>query len=267
MEKDNIFDLMDAYIISLKNKQNQFNKTYNLLKKAGLKNVQKFEAINGNELVMTLDPVGYKHPVVNVSLVAQYSINNVRYSHREIPSKGVIGCYLSHITLWKKLLESDKEYMLIFEDDAVPQENNLDIKIKELINEKSDFDIILLGNEIRDTIPLKNKSKNLRKCIFFFGLHAYIISKKAVKKLIKYIFPIDIQIDSYISLYNKKDSEFNVYHTINKYVVQSLHKSSLQDICVSCYMLDIKDNCISKKYIIFALVFILIIYVFIYKNH
>jgi glycosyl transferase family 25 len=262
---------IETYIISLKKDEINCNNVIKNLENSGIKNIKKFNAINGKDLSMTLEQIGYKHPFVNVSLSGQYSIYNGRKEHKELTSKGAIGCYLSHVLLWKKLVESENEYMLIFEDDIVPLYINSNEKINELLNESNcDFDILLLGCNCRD----KNKievSKNINKCIFFFELHSYIISKKAAKELLKYIYPIDMQIDSYISFYNLINPNFKTYYSKKKLFRQSKHVSNVQNRCFTCYFLELQDKKISKtlfyKFILCFIIFILLIYfIFIKKN-
>jgi glycosyl transferase family 25 len=237
---------MKKYIINLKKDKDRYNKSILRLNNSGIKDVKRFDAINGNELIMSLEPIGYKHPFVNVSLTAQYDIYNGRKQHKELSSKGAIGCYLSHLMLWKKLVESDNERMLIFEDDIVPLDINLDVKINNLINEKDDFDILLLGHRIIDKDTTK-VSENLSRCIFFFNLDSYIITKKAAQKLLKFAFPIEMQLDSYIPYYNLIDKDFKVYYSDEKLFKQERKdKSNIQEFCLSCFFLEVKDKHYNK---------------------
>ena len=258
---NNKLNKMETYIISLEKDEIKCNNVIKNLENFGIKNIKKFNAINGNDISMTLEPIGYKHPFVNVSLSAQYVLYNGRKEHKDLPSKGAIGCYLSHVLLWKKLVESENEYMLIFEDDVVPLYINSDEKINELLNElNSNFDILLLGCDCRDKKKIE-VSKNINKCIFFFESHSYIISKKAAKELLKYIYPIDMQIDSYISFYNLINPNFKTYYSKTNLFKQSKHISNIQKICLTCFFLELQDKDINKKKIyIFILSFVIFIF-------
>jgi hypothetical protein len=72
---------IETYIISLKKDETKCNNVIKNLENSGIKNIKKFEAINGKELNITLEQIGYKHPFVNVSLSGQYSIYNGRKEH------------------------------------------------------------------------------------------------------------------------------------------------------------------------------------------
>lgn len=259
---------MDKYIISLKKDQNRYIQSMKYLQDAGINNVKKFEAIDGNELELTLDNIGYKHPYVNVSLSSQYNLYNGRTKFRELPSKGALGCYLSHVTLWKKLLESNNDYMLIFEDDIIPLDNNLDDKINKLILEKDDFDILLLGYKIEDKETIK-VSDNLSRCTFFVLLHSYIISKKGAEKLLKYVFPIEMQLDNFIAFNNLLNKDFKTYYCNKMLFKQSIHKSNIQNYCFTCFINLLKDKHITRLLLpslIMYLIYLLFIIICIWKR-
>jgi GR25 family glycosyltransferase involved in LPS biosynthesis len=100
------------------------------------------------------------------------------------------GCFESHLLLWKKILkEPDSLNFYIFEDD-VEITGNIHTTMP------IDFDILFLGHiaETKGELIFKN----IYKSVFPRGLHAYIISKKGIKKLLQYfetfeefILPID----------------------------------------------------------------------------
>ena len=55
----------------------------------------------------------------------------IRDYHYEINTMGAIGCYLSHIEVWKKIKEDKNcNYGMIFEDDVIVK-HNLKQKILE----------------------------------------------------------------------------------------------------------------------------------------
>lgn len=103
--------------------------------------------------------------------------------------KGVIGCALSHINLWKQLLNDEtNDYYVIIEDDVTLAENfseKLNIAIKKF---KESADFLYLGAfSIKDQNIYANKleiiKKEGEKCECTWG---YIINKNACKKLLNY---------------------------------------------------------------------------------
>ena len=109
--------------------------------------------------------------------------------------RSFIGCALSHIYLWKELIESNNDAYLIFEDDANLEDNFL-YKLYYLLNNKIE-DIIYLGHHYwRNRLDeYKNKvdeTKFLRLISHdpsstMGGLFGYIISKEAANKILNFI--------------------------------------------------------------------------------
>lgn len=111
--------------------------------------------------------------------------------------KGVLGCALSHLTLWEELSNSEKEACLILEDDA-KLEPNFEKKWDRIYSElRSDpnWDIIFLGF-FDDTLENQIKYRDSLVCegvmkfapVMRFeggGTHCYCIRKKAANKLLK----------------------------------------------------------------------------------
>jgi GR25 family glycosyltransferase involved in LPS biosynthesis len=142
--------------------------------------VEFFKAVDGKELTLT-DEI--KHMFRN---------NNHGYKC------GIIGCALSHINLWKQLIESDENEYIIFEDDEEFQDD-----MKEKIShalaqvDGKEWDILYLGfiiwNDKRDPIKKSLWNNNLPKVTPFDnnfwggGTGSYIISRSGAKKLLDWI--------------------------------------------------------------------------------
>ena len=114
--------------------------------------------------------------------------------------KGEIGCYLSHLMLIKSLLNINTGYTVIFEDDFKIIDNNLDLKINDILSSIDiDFDILYLGN-------LNNNHSNLYKNNIYYinlqqplwGTHAYLINNKNIKKIYNSLLNMDKAIDNKI---------------------------------------------------------------------
>lgn len=128
-----------------------------------------------------------------------------RYYHKDF-TKNAIGCFLSHIDIYKCLIEDpDADYYIIFEDDAYPTTKNIQSIILNIIESQDShsWDIYLLGGYIFESAYC-----NIHLCnqvYYFWGTYAYIISKQAAKKILKHIYPIDMQIDSKLSKMSKQN--------------------------------------------------------------
>ena len=158
----------------------QMSKQFN---EVGLDNAYTiFKAIDGNELEPTLE------------LKLLFDGND--FGNRS----GIIGCALSHLKMWRELLEDkDNNYYVIFEDDftltPVFKEN-----FTKLTPEFEKTEFLLLGyhmyenkretvKAIYDVIEPSTvfKVAPLNKDLYIGGFFAYTINKVGAKKLIDYI--------------------------------------------------------------------------------
>jgi glycosyl transferase family 25 len=191
---------LELYLINLEHRKDRFNLTNNLLKNYDFNGVNRFPAVNGknitvNELNKIVDPTSMKS-----------ILDNYRTEHHEL-SYGAVGCYLSHINIWEKFKFDNIDYIIIFEDDALPNFTFYDLQeiVKNYVPD--DWDIIFFGgifngnNYINDYVI---------KITTFYQTHAYIINKKGALKLLSKVFPIKKQIDSFLSDLSS-NNEVNIY--------------------------------------------------------
>jgi glycosyl transferase family 25 len=150
---------------------------------------------------------------------------------------GEIGVFISHLRIYKKILELDVSHAMIFEDDAVFEpnfKNNFDLCFKHT---PSDFDIFYIGcffnnNTLVDNMFCNTLFRNCKKeeiyinqhikiPNFFLGLHSYLISRKGAEKLVNYIDKnISTHIDATIyKLFS--DNKLTIYSTVERLVYQT----------------------------------------------
>jgi len=125
-----------------------------------------------------------------------------RTSHDHL-TRGMIGCYLSHLKVLEMIQDSSKPYGLVLEDDAVFSSDIYSSSIKSVLtNMPEDWDVILLGRW-----PLDEKNEiNYVKVNRFWGTHGYLINKKGASKIIENGgIPIDDQIDGVMGKLARED--------------------------------------------------------------
>lgn len=112
-------------------------------------------------------------------------------------TKGEIGCALSHINVYKKIIEEDLPYALILEDDAI-----LNIELPKFLScfEKQKKEGITLLTA--DFYYCENKKFNIDNFEVFKVLKAvratgYIITNNTAKKLVKFLLPIRYEADMF----------------------------------------------------------------------
>jgi GR25 family glycosyltransferase involved in LPS biosynthesis len=204
------------------------------IKKMVKYHVERFEGTN----VKKMKNQEYLHYFTNKA------ISDVRRGYKvrdEDLSFGGMGCALSHIRLWKKLVEdTNTDHFIIFEDDIVVNDSFIDTMIGtyQTIKKTLDSDIDLLTfTQInrRNEDKIATSIPGVYKRDHFWGLCAYIINKKCAEKLLKNIFPLKEQIDSYIS-YQIHRKKLNVYSSdLNLEMDYTVAlDSQIQTKCVEC---------------------------------
>lgn len=183
------FDTNNIKIINLKKRTDRKQNVKIQLDKLGIYNYEFFEAINGYEI---------KESEKIIEIQELFRNNDFSYK------KGVIGCALSHIELWKKLVnDNNNDYYLILEDDI---EFNPYFKTiyDGLTQYLKNIEILFLGyhmyvnvtKEIKEDYSLlKNEIKlqDFNDNLSLGGFFSYSINKKCANKLLEYIEKNGIQ--------------------------------------------------------------------------
>jgi GR25 family glycosyltransferase involved in LPS biosynthesis len=122
--------------------------------------------------------------------------------------KAIIGCYMSHITIWKQIVEEEGNYFLILEDDVrleagwmtrwnrattcIPADAELlywggvlppnKMALSSVLVPVNDYWAYIRPNTLCNKTPLP---------IFHFCTYSYVITKAGAKKLLDYIATLD----------------------------------------------------------------------------
>ena len=208
------------YCINLKHREDRWERFSSQPELAKLKaryKFERFEGINGAAIDIQNDS--------RISLRTKRNIkDHIRRDHEELDSAGGVGCYLSHTSVWKKFLERDEPYAIIFEDDAVippgfTERFHAAMKDVTLLPSMPD---IWSFSYVHDYYyeskgkPLPATVKNYvygpwttRVCTTFTG---YLITKAGAQKLLETAFPIDMHVDMYTCLVGEVGKILSVKH-------------------------------------------------------
>lgn len=117
-------------------------------------------------------------------------------------SRGTIGCYLSHRSVWEQIAKSKNDYALILEDDADFKPSQVDA-VKRVVEDVSRFDknwnVIIIGQETKLAAKDRKAPKGFYVPSQCFGLHAYLLSKRGAEHLIAASLPIVDPVDLYVT--------------------------------------------------------------------
>ena len=210
----------EVYLMNLKRRPDRLERFMTYYNTSDMKryNIMKFEAIDGSVLDVNTVPLS---ELARLEM-KQLETTGFRYKHYQL-TKGAIGCYLSHVKIWENIMKNNYERVLVFEDDARPPPNFLKALKINMKHIPQDWDIVLLGKLCNECEEYENYYKVNR----FMLTHAYLITKKAIEKIIKTdtLFPITQQIDAYMS---ELSSHINIYAVKRDIVRQGNSRTDIQ---------------------------------------
>lgn len=133
-----------------------------------------------------------------------------------------MACMLSHITILKKFVKSDKQYIIIQEDDCIllqklpTCDNDIDNILKDINTDYENTDIIYLTKRIHN-----NKNYEVTQAI---GTEGYIVTKHGAKKIIEATYyenkPIDWIIEAYC-VYGRKIIRDKISNRKNHIIIKA----------------------------------------------
>jgi glycosyl transferase family 25 len=158
-----------------------------------------------HEFVDTVDGQGLSDREINtkygVETFPPWSSFNARHL-----LKGEIGCLLSHLSIYQRMIHEDIECACIFEDDN-DFGQDVDILLKENLLLKIDWELLLIGHSGRSNNPLRGAEHSSKREHVFglyhiakpvevpFGTYAYLIKKSAAQKLLQRAYPLRMPMD------------------------------------------------------------------------
>lgn len=172
-----------TFVINLQQYPNKKQFILDQLQKHNINNYEFINAIDGNTLSDDYISTIYDDDACN---------NQIKRSM----AKTEIGCVLSHLSIYKNIIENDIEYALILEDDAVL--SNTTKNFPDLLT--NDMDILLLGHQVGGVellYPQFNISSYSVTNIdhVTYGAYGYVITKSGASKMLQLFSKIQYPID------------------------------------------------------------------------
>jgi len=199
----NVLSEFPVLVVNLNRRQDRWNSISEHLKSKNITNFEKFEAVDGRELTLTNE--------------LKYLFRGNDFNFR----RGVIGCALSHIKIWRRLINDPKNnYYIVLEDDA-ELVDNFDSKLNlmlQYIKQHSCPDVVMLGHFFMNGKPERSNEHPSGFELFDFnnfrgGTYGYIVSKAAAWKYTQIVNTDGVQngIDWFMKLNHQK---VNIFITV-----------------------------------------------------
>jgi glycosyl transferase family 25 len=191
------------FVINLERTKNRLDTFYPNMKKKGFDSIERIEAVDGLKIDLNSAPL---------SVRTIYDLKKPRYDCRLINTKGAVGCYLSHVKVWQHMVDNNIESAIVIEDDMKPLKTREFLENEILSKMPLDADYLVLryqsytpgGDKVEPFwIPVKSN---------FFSTEAYFVTLKGAKTLLKYAFPLEMNVDNFVGvLAGVHPEEFKVY--------------------------------------------------------
>ena len=148
--------------------------------------------------------------------------------------KGEVGCFGSHYLAWKYLVESDLDYLTIFEDDIILHDNFLEIYNQSLNNLPRNWDVFSIfidANQLDRFDRSHEINYYIAKGYQDWSTLGYVVSKAGAQKMLDFVKNNGISqpVDWFI-FRNGREGAFNVY-TLPRHIkcpMQIDHRHSSQ---------------------------------------
>lgn len=231
--KKNIFD--QIYLINLDRRPDRLERFMNSLDNSDMKDMKvlRMNAVDGSEIDITRVPLSDTAK----GELKQIETTGFRSKHYQL-TRGAIGCYLSHIKVWKDIVEKGHKNGLVFEDDVTLPENMYARMMSSMKGVPDDWDVLLFGFHCKEC----ENMKTYRKVDRFILLHTYAISYSGILKMLKTnsLFPITQQIDSYMS--ELSPDILNIYTVKNPIINQNGSRTDIQMPIIKKKNVDVNDR-------------------------
>ena len=176
------------FVICLESEKDREQTISNHLTDLGL-NFEILPAVDGRK-IKDLAEVGYSESVA------------VEILGRPM-GKGEVGCYLSHLTIWKKMVEENISKTIVLESDALLTDESLKT-LRALENYQPTPELVMLYYRecypsIWGQLSITEKTKLVRFSNKSSCTTAYMLSLAGAEKLMKHSLPIHLPVDDYMT--------------------------------------------------------------------
>jgi GR25 family glycosyltransferase involved in LPS biosynthesis len=180
-EKDGIYiknlvEKTPIYVVNLERRPDRWEKIKTQLIKEEINNFHKFKAVDGSSLEITKE---------NIDILKIFKDNDFKYT------QGNIGCALSHLNLWKQLIQDKDNYYYIVMEDDIDLIDDFKLKLNLTLHYLYDnpkIDIHFMGHNLWWKFTTKNtefpKFQEMEIKKYNGGAFGYIITKAAAAKFI-----------------------------------------------------------------------------------
>lgn len=114
-------------------------------------------------------------------------------------TRPAIGCFMSHLAVWRWMLKTKLPRVLVFEDDAVPAAGFDAARFRDVVATAKSDELTFVGQRIMAGMAEPAANSGLGRLYYFNGTFAYLITRDVAARLLGYLGQPRIHIDHQIS--------------------------------------------------------------------
>jgi GR25 family glycosyltransferase involved in LPS biosynthesis len=185
--KDVMIKLLNKYNVSVEKKINDIeNKMYINKFPIYIINLRE-DIIRRNYIRVIMEKMNINYELVIVERIQEEDYQSIKNRALKKITKGMFGCFLSHMWCLQNAIKNDYSKFIIFEDDIIFHKNFHSL-FEEIIEKNKDIDILRLGS---CDFHFKENIKTLHDNIYIpvqsaCGTHGILFSKSFAKKIFDY---------------------------------------------------------------------------------
>ena len=197
-------------VINLDHRPDRFSALYAHMASVGLDKLVRVPAVYGADLTSANVSDFLGRPAS--------TIDGAPLSHLTL-TRPAVGCFLSHLAVWRWVIDSNLSRVLILEDDAKPVSNFDVAHFRTVLTSlPKEADLVFAGSIIMHGLADQATHANLARVFYFNGTFAYLITPAGCRRLIDYLDPPHWHIDHQISkvLFERR-VVFSAYRTVPEF--------------------------------------------------
>ena len=182
---------LPVIVINLPRRVDRWETLCRRMNGAGLTRLIKAPAIDGMDL-----------PGAHIAALTGLDGKNVDEAPRSHLSltRPAVGCFLSHLAIWRRLIDENLPRALILEDDAAPTAICSGEKLQSaLAFMPDDAGLVFPGLIIMGGLADRSTVPGLARIYYFNGTFAYFVTPAMCRRLLRHLLPLRCHVDHQIS--------------------------------------------------------------------
>lgn len=116
-------------------------------------------------------------------------------------TRPAVGCFLSHLAIWRRFLASGEPCIFIMEDDAQATSDFSAQRARAVIAAMpANTDMLLFGGTIMDGLAEPTGDPAFSRVYYYNGTYAYLLTRRGALSLLPRLLPLKTHVDNQISL-------------------------------------------------------------------